>query len=532
MTLYYEKSHPTVALNVADIFVQENEKYGLNFSLRQPLSPVRMNFEAYRHSNEGDSFTQVTNNQITHQSISAQSSFSKGGHAQLSYSKNRQESLSGTKGQPIQPFAVTTKTTDVNTRLFIGKEQKADLNMIASYTTQEQDRDLTELKFSPSLLWNHRQGFSSSYRYNLLNRKQGGVENNAQSAAIGVRYDISKTINTTADVHFEDNDATGLELESVGGQGSILYKNKFGFGELQLSAGLNYDEYNRTASAAVQVVDALYTFVGITPVTLAHDYIDTSTIEIRRADTNELLTIAVDYIVTPVGSKVEIEKINPALPADLNVLVGYEYDPGGSANYDSFAYNLQANIKLYKHFTVFMSYRDTEQTLESGVSTPVRLDSSDTTRYGLKVDYMLPTDVAFTVGGEVSYEKHNKDISSYERNNSDIYMQMDLPYSSNLHLSMRRLQVDNIFSTEDVDLTRYSARLRTSPAHRLTLSLQLSDEKDVGGSLPRRSRDLLLSGQWRIRKLLVELGGRRVLDTQGITKQDRTIFNVNLKREF
>lgn len=145
---------------------------------------------------------------------------------------------------------------------------------------------------------------------------------------------------------------------------------------------------------------------------------------------------------------------------------------------------------------------------------------------------MLPTDVAFTVGGEVSYEKHNKDISSYERNNSDIYMQMDLPYSSNLHLSMRRLQVDNIFSTEDVDLTRYSARLRTSPAHRLTLSLQLSDEKDVGGSLPRRSRDLLLSGQWRIRKLLVELGGRRVLDTQGITKQDRTIFNVNLKREF
>lgn len=54
----------------------------------------------------------------------------------------------------------------------------------------------------------------------------------------------------------------------------------------------------------------------------------------------------------------------------------------------------------------------------------------------------------------------------------------------------------------------------------------------MGGSLPRRSRDLLLSGQWRIRKLLVELGGRRVLDTQGITKQDRTIFNVNLKREF
>ena len=111
-------------------------------------------------------------------------------------------------------------------------------------------------------------------------------------------------------------------------------------------------------------------------------------------------------------------------------------------------------------------------------------------------------------------------------------MQVALPLSSNLHLSMRRLQIDNLFSTEDVDLTGYVIRLRSNPAKRLSLLLQLSDDKNTGGSIPSQTRNLSLTGQWRIRRLRLDFGARRISEKQSFIKHERTIFNVTLRRDF
>jgi hypothetical protein len=109
---------------------------------------------------------------------------------------------------------------------------------------------------------------------------------------------------------------------------------------------------------------------------------------------------------------------------------------------------------------------------------------------------------------------------------------MALPLSSDLHLSLHRTQVDYLSSAEDVDLTRYSMRLKSSPANRLTLIFQLDDEKDIGSSLPRSSQNLTFSSQWRIRQLLLEVGAKRIFDTQGSIKHTHNLINANLRRDF
>lgn len=535
LTLFYDKSHPSVALNVTDVFVQENEKYGMNFSLRQPVSPVTLNYEAYKQSTNGNSFTQIVDNTNTYQTLNANTNLKNGGYASLSYTKNRQKSMSGSKSLPIQPFNVTTKTTDLNTRLIFGKQRNINFNLIATQTTQTQDRDLKELRVSPYLTWQHSKDFNSYYRYSLLEREQSSFKSQDSSIATGLNYKWNKNLYSNAELHFNENKATGLKLNNIGVSGSVTYEHKLAIGLLQFNVGLNYDNYDRVVtsqSSLVTVTDADYTLSGTTSVTLALAYIDILSIVVKRKDTNEVLTKDVDYVVVEITDKqTQIQKINPALPASLDVLVTYDYDPGGSAAYNSLGQSYRTSLQFNDYFTAYLKYRDRQHNLKSGLPT-LSLNSSDTSSYGLRVNYPFPTDIDLTVGGEIFSEEHNENISSYEKSSADIFMKVAFPYSSNLHLSMRRLQVDNLFSSEDVDLTGYMLRLRSSPAHRLTLLLQLSNDKNTGGSIPSQNRNISLTGQWRIRKLRLEFGVRKVTDTQSLIKHERTVFNVTLRRDF
>ncbi len=533
LTLYYHKSHPSVALNLTDVFIQKNEKYGMNFSLRKIISPITFNFETYRESNEGNSFTQITDDTNTYQSVRAYTSMGNGGYTQVSYTKNHQESMSGSTSLAIQPFNVTTKTTDLNSHFIFGQKKNIKFNLIAINTSQEQDREREELRFSPSLIWEHNKNFNSYYRYSLTDRQQSSIDTRNTSGEAGMRYQWDENLYSNAEIHYDDKRTSGLEFNSSGASGSVTYKHPLDFGSVQFNIGLNYNDYNRVAPSVVQVIDASYTLVGTTPVTLGHDYIDAATIVVKREDTNEVLTegLGNDYIVVVIAKQTQIQKVNPALPSSLNVLVSYQYNPGGTIAYDSLGQNYHVSLEVHKYFSIYFNYRDSQQSLKSGLPT-LPLESSDTTLYGFRVDYPLPVDMELSVGGEMLNEKHNENISSYEKNSSEVFMQVALPLSSNMYLSIRNLNIDNLYSVEDVNLTRYALRLKSNPARQLSLSLQLSDEKDTGGSLSRRTRNMTFSGQWRIRKLLIKMGARRVLETQGSIKHERTIFNIKLRRDF
>ena len=348
-----------------------------------------------------------------------------------------------------------------------------------------------------------------------------------------MRYQWNKNLFSNAELHFSDNTATGLKLNNTGARGSISYKHKLPIGLLHFNVGVNYDDYDREASSVVQVIDSSYTLSGSTPITLAHDYIDKATIVVKRTDTNEVLTegLANDYVVIVIAKQTQIQKVNPALPVNLDVLVSYQYNPGGSAAYTSTGQSYQTSLQINEYFTTYINYRDSKYNLKSG-SPSFPLDSSDTTSYGIQVNYPFQSDVDLTVGGEALNEKHNENISSYKKNSIDVFMQVALPLSSHLYISSRRLQVDNLYSSEDVDLTSHILRLKFNPAERLHLSFQLNDDKNTGGSLPRHSRNVSLTGQWRVRKLLIEFGARKVTETQNQNKHERNIVNAMLRREF
>lgn len=540
LTLYYDKSHPTVALNVTDVFIQENEKYGINFSVRQPISPVTLDFESYKEQVKGNSFTQVTNDKFDFQSVRATSNFDNGGHAQLSYTDNQQQSMSGSIDMPIEPFNLTTETTNLNSLFVLGMQREINFSLIARQTIQKQDRGTDEIRVSPSVTWEHSANFNSFYSYSFLDREQVNldtldrIESQDRLGTAGLRYQWNKNLYSNAEMHFNDNKTTGLALSNYGASGSITYKHQLGFGVLQFNVGLNYDEYDRDASGLVQKLNEAYTLSTTSSFTLANDYVDRGTIEVRRQDTNETLDEGTHYRVEPqIGNETRIIGLSyPGADFPFPVVIDYQYDPGGDATYNSIGQSYQTSLEIYKHFTVFLNYRDQQQNLKSGEAADAQLESSDTTTYGFRVNYPLPTDMDITVGGELLNEKHNENISSYQRNTADLFMQMALPLSSDLYLSMQRQTVDNLFSVEDVDLTRYALRLNTRPANRFTLSLQFSDEKDIGGSLARYNRNTTLTGQWRIRKLILEFAARKQSDRQGAIKHDRSIFNLTMRREF
>lgn len=530
LTLYYDKSHPSVALNVIDVFTQENEKYGLNFSIREPVSPVTLNFESYNQTNKGSSFTQITNDKNIFQNVSAQANLLNGGYVQLSYTDNKQTSFSGSKSLPITPFNVTSQTTDFNSRIVFGNTQDINLNILAAQTIQKQDRNLKEFRFSPILSWIHNDHFNSFYRYNLIERKQLNIDTRNSSGAAGMGYQWDDNLSSTAEVHYDDSSTTGLTLSSYGGNGSITYKYQMGDALMTFNVGLNYDTYDRQAASSVQVLNEPHVLLSTAPFYLAQTDVDKTSIKIYY--NNNLLTEGTDYQAEVIGTQVRITRLGTSIyPDNINVLVNYLFNPGGDAAYTSIGQSYQASVEFYKHTTFYMNYRDSKQNLKTGMPT-LPLESSDTTSFGMRFDYPLPTENQITLGGNLLQEKYNETVSSYRKNSADVYLQMALPLSSDLHLSLHRTQVDYLSSAEDVDLTRYSMRLKSSPANRLTLIFQLDDEKDIGSSLPRSSQNLTFSSQWRIRQLLLEVGAKRIFDTQGSIKHTHNLINANLRRDF
>jgi len=529
--IYYERLNPSVSTGLAQTFIQENTKYGFNFTLREPVSPVLINLEAFRQRSEGQGFDLIVDDTIEQATLRAYRSFGPGGYGQLVYQTNRRESRSGSPNLPIQETVTTTNSANFDSRYLFGSNRQYQLTNILTYVTQEQFPTRRDLRFSPDLRVAHSETLNSFYRYGLLNGKQEGVETTNQSITAGLNHRPNENFSSTFDVHADDNETTGLTQQTYGVTGLVSYHRPIPVGSLQLSAGVRYDQNDRVATVSqVAVFGESQILTGTTPVTLGNAFIVTATIVVSNITRTQTYVAGLDYEVIVIGSQTQIRRLIGGNILDgQQVLVDYEYLAGGTAKYTLFDKNIQANVTLYRYYNVYARWRDADQTLKSGMPT-IPLNSIQNIQVGARADY--PFWQEWVVGGEVTFEDQKEDIASYDRESYDAYLQIPFPRFTTLRISGRAVQVDNKTSTEDVDLTGYGIRFRSRPWPRASITAELSYETDVGGTTERRTWGRTLGAEWRIRQLTLTAEGRFVRERQGVFERERTLIRAIARRDF
>ena len=546
-SVYLERRNPLIAPSINEHLLQENTKFGAKASIRKPISPVRITAEVFRLTTKGDGINLVIDDEIDQFDLRFYKSEHRGGYNQLILQSNRHLSKSGSKQRDIEANEVVTHALNFDSRLIFGKKDEFILKNLFSYVDQDSVPSLQQIKYSPDLRWNHTESFYSFYRYDFLNSTQ---ENNLQdfdttnhSAVAGLSNQREEGLSSYADVHVSANESTGFDLTSTGITGSLDYTYPFKYAKLKLHGKLGYDDFDRKSvagQASVQVFGEKHVLDGIDADNLNNDFIiaistnlpadENLDITVSNINRSQVFIEGTDYRIIVIGSVTQIQRLlGGAILDGEEVLVDYKYRTGGTFSHTNTDQEYQANLLISNYVNVFAGVSKKDIDLKSG--TPgITLNSIKNTSYGITADY--PVMESLTVGGEFRIEDQEEDLSPFERESQSVYLQFNLPLATSLRLTGQQERVDHASSLEDVDLTRYSIRLRARPFLRTIVTLSAIDEEDVGGSIPRELRDIILKGEWRFRQLYFSLDIRNNKEIQGDFSRERNIFRATLERRF
>jgi len=530
VTLYYDRGNPSVSNSLTERFVQQTEKYGVNAAVREPVLPFAIEVDAYRQTSEGRGSTQIVDEKTDQVFMRAYRAIGKDGYGQLTYQVNRRESASGSQNLPIQKTETEGKSTSLDTHFKLGAKNQIDFTNIISYFTQDVSPKREEVRVTPNITWHHSDETYSYYRFDYLNSEIDELETENTSSTIGASTQLTERLNGTAEANSVVNKTTGLESTSNNIGGRLSYTYPLSFGKLLLGAGTRYASSERKTSAGeARVIGEQVRLDGLNRVALTFQYV----ISVRvwnQARTQEYLLNS-DFILTTIGSTTYIERKSGGNITDGEiVLVDYSYETGGDVVFTSLNQNYQATLELYKYYSLNVSYSETDFELEGGQPT-IPLNPVTHTITGARADIPFRYDT-IRVGGEVVHEDHNEEVSPYDSDSQEVFFQTEITRNIVLYLLEYRLQRDNLYSDEDVDLKRQIIRLSTRPWPRSTLSFEVSNEKDTGGSFIRSYKRTSIIGEMRIRKLVFTVDGRVVEESFGSSEQRHTIISAALRREF
>lgn len=531
LSLYYERDNPSVYPGLVERLDQINTRYGLQFRIHQPLLPAEISINASKERFRGGNDIQIVEETDERTNIKAFRIFNDNHRGTLSFERSQRKSESGRRNLPIRLIDETIEKTDLDSRHTLGKTGQFKITNLISYTTQQGTFSYDVLRFVPNLSWQHSDDLTSYYRVNYLKRTQENVDTENKFMKAGFSYRLNPQINTSADLYLNDERTTGFRTSTPSMSGQISYQQPIRHGQMRLSASVRLDRPDRkTSMDEVQIFDDVLILTGLMPVTLAKDHINTTTIVVRNASRTQVYLLDFDYRVVVIGSRTEIERMVAGnIVAGEQVLVDYSYNTGGTLAYSNFNQLYQADWTLFDHLQLRLRYRDSDQKVDSGIST-FPLNSLRNTLAGVRItDY--PISAKIQVGGSIVVESQQEEITPFDRRNVDSYILFRLPSSTFIRVSAAYTRTNNHASNEDVDRRNVRVILRSRPWRYTLLSAELSNDIDKGPTIKRKTRSALVRLNWRLRKLVMDGDLRYTHEQQGDFKQGRLSIRATLTRE-
>jgi hypothetical protein len=534
VSFFYTRENPASFPGLTERVQQTNTTYGFNFSLLEPVIPLKMSMFASVNEREGSSPNQIVDDATDRFGIRASKAYSENYSHQLSFDHTEEDSRSGSLNLPIMPTSRTTDVFSYSSDWRFGQQKQLTYFDRATFTEEENTIIRDEVTFSPNLLWRHSDKLQSSYHYNYLdssvNYIDTTIDTTNHNANAKVHYIYNEQTDFDAGALLEDNQTTGFGLRSYGINGNVNYKRPVANGTLTLSAGLGYRQNDRDATAGeANIIGEAITLSGLTPVALARDFIITSSIVVQNLARSQTYVENADYRVIVIGARTEIQRLSGSNIGDPEqVVVDYAYQTGGSVAFTDLEQNYYAGLAIYQYYNLYLRYRMFDKNITSG-NPDLPLNSQRSLSVGGSADY--PVNNWLEVGANAELVNHEEDISSYDSQRYSAFGQFVLPFSSNLRLSVSQVIVDNQSSTEDTDLTSFSMILRSRPRHYMTVTAEAHTEEDTGSTLIRKRDTFKLTAQWQVYRLIMNAQAVFRNEQTGLTDTERAHFLVTIRRD-
>ena len=541
--LFYDRRNQTQSMGPAQVVLTENTRYGLNFSLLSPFTPIPMQMELTRSENQGSGAEQTIEDRIDQVRVRMETGIGKLGRSTFQYVGTRQDSVSGSSGLPIRASSSSNDGVNLDTRLNFGAKREYELNNVVTFNNnrftsgQNTLAQLQDFRFGLDLVGRHSDDLQSFARYSNNTGKQGEQKLNLNSASAGLSYRLNPQLRGALAARGESNKTTQLNSTQYVIDGSAQYRRPLPLGEATAGYSFAYSKRDQQAAAQqARVIGEQLTLTGTNFALLGNEQIVAGSVIVSNLTRTQTFIEGRDYVLSQIGLRLRIQRvIGGGILDGQEVLLDYAFATGGTYALSQLDNTISLGWGLKSYLNVYLRYLNSAPQLESGTPTSP-LNPVKSTLYGTHVEYPLSLlSQELLLGGRVEREVRREIISPYKRSSLDAFAQVELPLvrSGNIRIGTRHMQVDyDLSPAQGVKLVAYDLRLWSNVGYGIELSADASRERDSGGPELRERSLVSARAQWRRRKLSVSFDLTHVRDAQGAAERTRTYGQIMLRRDF
>lgn len=538
-TLFYEHLNPSVSVGPAVVILQENTRYGFEFALLDPITPVPTTVGYSRHRSRGNGGGRVVDDTTDRYSLNADASYGGMGGSRLHVDLADVDSRSGSVDLPIVRGTSRTLTTGLDTRLQFGSDGRHRVTNLLSWTSQRfglglnPAADRRDIRAFLDLRTRHTEQLQSYATVNASNADQGSLHYRNRAGFGGATWWPVADLAATLEARGERTDTTEYATSSWGMSASADYQWALPVGRAQVAYGARFDDRSQRAALPIAaVINEQHVLPSVTFVALDHPRVVPGSVQVYGdAEHSQVFVEGSDYLISVIGDQTRLQRIGSRIGPNQTVFIDYSFDTGGTFDWTQTDQTLSLQWSWRNRLSVYARWFDAAPRLTAG--TPLlTLNTVHSRTVGARAD--LPLGLLWTIGGNAEREDRRETILPFKRTAGDVYLQWEeaLFGQGGMRLGARRVRVVYDFSSQDVDLGGWDFRYWVFTPWGAELQADWSTETDVGAPVARRRDFGALRARWSFRQLLMTLSLTRTREEQGSARVSRTLGQWLLQRSF
>ena len=532
-SLYFGERNPESSTGVAGTYNVKERNYGLRGTLRQPLTPIHIDWGAEHRDSVGGGFGATIDDATDLAYIRASLSYAKSDHLQLNLNWNERTSQSGSPGLPIRETVNETQTAQLSGRNEFGEDVKLTQNLshFQQQTAGINITDVDTLRYNGVLSWNNSSRLGTIWNLQYFDTDRDGQWQTSGASSVAANYIAAKNLRLKGKASFSRSDRPGFSQDAGRVRASANYARSLPYGRLSLTGGMTLGRTDRNSTQeSVEVFDESILLVGSIPIALEEEFVVVETVVVTNVAQTQVFVEGLDYRLVTIGSTTTIERIVTGNILDgQEVLVSYRFLTGGTVEYETQSETVGANLSLWNRANLFINYSNSTSDVLSGTATTPLNDSRSIEAGG---DLSVPLIAGWSAGGNIRYRKQIEDISPSSGVTIDTSINSASYWNTRLRIGAGWRVVDYESSREDIDAIRFSLNVQSVLPGGIALSYRSMYSKDDGGSIFKENRRNSLQLTWRYRLVSLTLNASRVDSWQGDLRRKDTEGTVFFRRFF
>ena len=544
--LFFDHRNQTQSIGPAQTMLTESTRYGFDFALLNPVTPVPLRLNVTHSETQGSGADQILNDRIDQLNLRADANLGPLGKTAFLYRSARQESASGSPDGRIQASRSGNESLNLDTQLQFGANRQFDLDNAISLNTVDyrtgngSSTEQRDLRFGLNLRGRHSDEIQTFGRYNLSASDRADLTATQNAASAGINYRPRPDLHSSIAVRGENNRTSQLVSNLYGIDGSATYQRALAVGQGTAGYSVAHTQRDQQASAReTRIIGEQLTLTGTTLVPLARTQVVAGSMKVGNLTHTQTFVEGSDYVLSVIGVTTRVQRVIGGNILDgQNVLVDYAVETGGTYAVNQLDQAVNLNWGLKDYLNIYLRLADSSPQLSSGTPT-APLNPARSRVYGANADLPLVTPLNLLqdlrLGGRTEWEARRESISPYARASQEVFSQAALPLarSGSVRLGRRQTRIDYDFAPDKgVKLTAYDLRVWARLGYGVDFSVDATRERDTGAPLLRERSLLTAKAQWRVRRFRLSFDLTRSRDAQGATERTRTYAMLLARRDF